>query len=53
MRSNELSKLYPFEGLNPALIALAAWLFLKEKMPAGAWLGLGLVCAGIAIVAST
>ena len=53
MSSHDLSKLYPFEGLNPALIALAAWLFLSEKMPAGAWLGLGLVCAGIAIVAST
>ena len=53
MSSYELSKLFPFEGLNPALIALAAWLFLNEKMPAGAWLGLGLVCTGITIVATT
>ena len=53
LSGNDLSKLFPFEGLNPALIALAAKLFLKEEMLAGAWVGLGLVCAGIAIVAST
>jgi drug/metabolite transporter (DMT)-like permease len=49
----ELSKLFPFEGLNPAIMAVAAWLLLKERMPAGAWLGLALVCAGIVIVASS
>ena len=49
----DLSKLFPFEGFNPAIMAIAAWLFLKERMPAGAWVGLGLVCAGIVIVAGS
>ena len=51
MRRWDLSKLYPFEGLNPVLIALAAWLVLKERLPAKAWVGLVLVCVGIALVA--
>jgi uncharacterized membrane protein len=49
----ELSKLFPFEGLNPAMMAIGAWLVLKEKLPAGAWVGLGLVCAGVAVVAGS
>ena len=53
MSDNDLSKLFPFEGLNPALMAIAAWLLLKEKMPSGAWIGLLLLCAGIAVVASS
>lgn len=51
MRTVDLSKLYPFEGLNPAVIAIAAWLVLKEHLPARAWVGLALVCVGIAVVA--
>jgi uncharacterized membrane protein len=47
----ELSKLYPFEGLNPGLMAIAAWLMLGEKLPLKAWIGLGLVCVGIVFVA--
>jgi uncharacterized membrane protein len=49
----DLSKLFPFEGLNPALMAIAAWLLLKEKLPAAAWVGLALVCAGVAVVATS
>lgn len=49
----DISKLFPFEGLNPALMAVAAWLVLKEKMPMSAWLGLVLVCAGIVIVSGS
>jgi undecaprenyl phosphate-alpha-L-ara4N flippase subunit ArnE len=49
----DISKLFPFEGLNPALMAVAAWLLLKEKLPASAWLGLILVCVGIAIVSGS
>jgi uncharacterized membrane protein len=51
MRTWDLSKLFPFEGLNPAMIAIAAWLVLKEHLPVRAWVGLLLVCAGIALVA--
>jgi uncharacterized membrane protein len=53
LAETELSKLFPFEGLNPALVALSAWLFLKERMPLGAWVGLLILCAGIALVASS
>ena len=49
----DLSKLYPFEGLNPVLMSIAAWIIFKEKMPVGAWVGLILVGAGIALVASS
>jgi undecaprenyl phosphate-alpha-L-ara4N flippase subunit ArnE len=49
----DISKLFPFEGLNPALMAIAAWLVLKEKLPISAWLGLVLVCVGIAIVSGS
>jgi drug/metabolite transporter (DMT)-like permease len=51
MRRWDLSKLYPFEGLNPAIMALGSWLILKEKLPAKAWIGLLVVCVGIALVA--
>jgi undecaprenyl phosphate-alpha-L-ara4N flippase subunit ArnE len=49
----DISKLFPFEGLNPAIMAIAAWLVLKEKLPITAWLGLLLVCAGIVIVSGS
>jgi len=51
MQRWDLSKLYPFEGLNPAMMALGAWLVLREKLPAKAWIGLLVVCFGIALVA--
>ncbi len=49
----DISKLFPFEGLNPVLMAIAAWLVLKEKLPISAWFGLVLVCVGIAIVSAS
>jgi drug/metabolite transporter (DMT)-like permease len=49
----DLSKLYPFEGLNPAMMAVGAWLFLKEKLSTGTWAGLVLVCIGVAVVAGS
>lgn len=49
----DLSKLFPFEGLNPALMAIAAAVVLKERMPLAAWVGLGIVCVGIVIVAGS
>ena len=49
----DLSKLYPFEGLNPAIMAIAAWIWLKEKLPTIAWAGVGLVCIGVALVCAS
>ena len=53
LQSQELSRIFPFEGLNPALMVLAAWLFLKERIPAAAWLGVALICIGIALVSGS
>ena len=53
LQHNDLSKIFPFEGLNPALLVLCAALVLKERLPAGAWLGLVVVCIGLVIVAGS
>ena len=49
----ELSRLFPFEGLNPALLVIAAAIFLREKLPLQAWLGVALICVGIAFVSGS
>ena len=49
----ELSNLFPFEGLNPALLVLGAWFFLKERIPPAAWLGIALISAGVALVSGS
>jgi uncharacterized membrane protein len=49
----ELSRVFPFEGLNPVLVVLAAWLFLRERVPWTAWLGIGLITSGIVIVSQS
>ena len=46
----ELSHIFPFEGLNPALMVVGAWVFFRERMPARAWVGIGLNTVGIALV---
>jgi uncharacterized membrane protein len=46
----DLSRLFPFDGLSPALLVIAAWLILKERMPALSWAGLVMICIGITIV---
>jgi drug/metabolite transporter (DMT)-like permease len=50
LAANPLTKIFPFEGLNPAMMAILAWIILKEKLPPVAWVGLILVCVGIGIV---
>ncbi len=51
LQSWDLSRIFPFEGLNPALLVLGAWIFLKERVSAGAWVGIGLITVGIMLVA--
>jgi uncharacterized membrane protein len=46
----DLSRIFPFEGLNPALVVLGAALFLKERVPIATWFGIALISAGVAIV---
>ena len=49
----DVSQIYSFEGLNPAILAILAWLVLKERMPLVAWLGLILICVGIGLVTAS
>ena len=49
----ELSKVYPFEGLNPALLVVGAAIFLRERVSPRAWIGIGLISAGVALVSSS
>jgi uncharacterized membrane protein len=47
----DLSRIFPFEGLNPLLLVLAAWLVLHERLTAASWVGVGLISAGLVLVA--
>ena len=49
----ELSHLFPFEGLNPALLVFGAWLFLKERVPLSGWIGIALISVGVALVSAS
>lgn len=49
----DLSYLYPFEGLSPILLVIAAAVFLKEKMSLNLWLGVLLISAGVALVSAS
>ncbi len=53
LKSWELSHIFPFEGLNPALLVLGASLFLKERIPLLGWVGVGLISIGVALVAGS
>ena len=49
----DLSRIFPFEGLNPVLIAIGAMIFLKERLPLKAWIGIAMISVGIGIVSSS
>jgi undecaprenyl phosphate-alpha-L-ara4N flippase subunit ArnE len=49
----ELSYIYPFEALDPIFVALAAALFLREKLNLRLLLGISIICIGIAVVSTT
>ena len=46
----ELSYLFPFEGFDRILLAIAAWLFLKERVTRRVWAGVVLIMAGTVLV---
>jgi drug/metabolite transporter (DMT)-like permease len=50
LERNPLTKIFPFEGLNPAMMAILAWIVLKERLSLTAFVGLIMVCAGISVV---
>ena len=48
-----VSYLYPFEGLDRVILALGAWLFLRERMTRDLWIGVILICSGTIHVSAT
>jgi len=47
-RSGDLSQVYPlFRGLAPVLVAIAAWVFVGEKLSAGSMAGIALISLGL------
>jgi uncharacterized membrane protein len=51
LQKMELSFLYPFQGISPVLLVLAAGVFLKEHADWRTWMGVGLITAGTLLVA--
>jgi drug/metabolite transporter (DMT)-like permease len=48
-----LSTAYPFVGLSFVMVALAGWCFLGETPSIRGWIGVLMVAAGVALVASS
>jgi len=46
----DLSRLYPFEGLNRVVLLCAAAVFLRERIAPQLWIGVVLISAGVALV---
>lgn len=49
----QLSYLYPFASLSYVLITIAAAVFLHEQIPSLRWVGLVVICVGVALVAKS
>lgn len=47
----EISYAYPFLALNFVLIAVVSHWALGEPMPSARWLGIGIICVGIFVIA--
>jgi drug/metabolite transporter (DMT)-like permease len=47
LEGENLSRIFPFEGLNPVLLVVAAWLLLKERLSWNTAAGVLLICGGI------
>ena len=51
LESWDLKSIYPFQGLAPVLLVLAAMLFLKERLTLPAGIGVALITLGVVLVA--
>lgn len=49
----DLSRLFPFEGLNPVMIVIGASIFLKEKVPLSGWIAIAFISAGVVLVSGS
>ena len=50
LRTHDLSLIYPFEGLSPLLLVLAARFFLQETLTWKTWAGVALIALGTVLV---
>ena len=50
LRRFDLSQLYPFEGLSPVLLVLAARVLLHETLTWKVWMGVTLIAGGTVLV---
>jgi uncharacterized membrane protein len=46
----DLSHVYPFEGISPVLLVVAATVILKEPQSWRSWIGVGLIALGTMLV---
>ncbi|SRR5579883_2079338 len=53
LRSLPLSQAFPALGLTFALVPLASYYFLREKVVFSQWLGIAIIVAGVVLVAQT
>jgi drug/metabolite transporter (DMT)-like permease len=53
LRSVPLGRLYPYMALSFVLVALASWLVFGERVAPGQIAGLGLIVAGLLVIAVT
>ena len=51
LQKMDLSQLFPLQGISPALLVLAAVIFLKERTDWRTWIGFGLITVGTVLVA--
>ena len=49
----DLSRVFPFEGLNPVMVVVGAAVLLREKVSLPGWIGVTLVSIGVAIISMT
>lgn len=45
-----LSVAFPLESISYVAVLIATRVFLREVVPARRWVGIGLICAGIAVL---
>ena len=53
MQKLDLSYLYPFEGISPVLLVVAACVILKERLDLKSWAGVCLIALGTFIVGAS
>ncbi|BFU96116.1 MAG: hypothetical protein NTNFB02_28380 [Nitrospira sp.] len=46
----DLSHVYPFEGISPVLLVVAATVILGERQSSRSWVGVGLIALGTVLV---